>query len=74
MAIYSVLSTFPFFETVEKYENKRIEKTWKICGKSVEKPAQNGHPNRGIKQNVAFHFFFRSRGHSGTISGSSRGR
>ena len=77
IAIYSVLSTFPFFETVKQCEKTRIEQTRQIDGTSMEKPAQNGHPHRGIKQNVVFHFFSlsgRIRGDFGVQPGSVNSR
>ena len=56
MVIYSVLSTFAFFEIIEKNEKKRLKKTLKFDGKSMEKHVQNGYLHRGIQKNGVFHF------------------
>ena len=50
-----------------------IEKTRKIDGKSIEKPAQNGYPHRGIKKTLFFTCFSLSgplRGDFGVQPGS----
>ena len=64
-----VLSTFPCFEIVEKCEKKHVEKTWKIDGKSMEKPAENGDLHRGIKKDVVFYFFFAPKATPGKFRG-----